>query len=116
MKTKSTKNKVLAALGAAAVTVVAPTAALLAVAGTAQADDVCTGPYSQGYSDGVFGGPGKCFLDPQKQSSYDSGFADGTAGRPQNPPPPFTTVLTPNPGEIPADIDESLGCKPRKLA
>ena len=64
MKTKSTKNKVLAALGAAAVTVVAPTAALLAVAGTAQADDVCTGPYSQGYSDGVFGGPGKCFLDP----------------------------------------------------
>lgn len=101
MKTTSTTNKVLAAVGAAAVAVVAPTVALFAAAGTAQADDVCTGPYGQGYSDGVLGGPGRCFLDPQKQSSFDSGFADGAAGRPENPPPPFSTVLTPNSGELP---------------
>jgi hypothetical protein len=64
-------------------------------AGTAQAEDVCTAPYNQGYDEGVFGGAGRCFADPTKQSQYDSGCSDGAAGRPSNPPLPFPVFSPP---------------------
>ncbi len=88
MKFTSIHHKMFAAAGGFAVTVAAP-AVLFLGAATAHADtNVCT-PYDDGYSDGVFGGPGKCFVDPSKQSQYDSGFSDGAAGRPSSPPNPF---------------------------
>jgi hypothetical protein len=97
MKITFAKRGMLAAVGAAAIT--APALLLFAGAGTAQADNVCT-PYDEGYSNGVFGGSGQCFSDPSKQSQFDSGYNDGSAGRPSNPPPPFS-IITPDPGQIP---------------
>jgi len=88
MKIASIHHKILAAAGGFAVVVAAPAALFLGIA-TAHADpNVCTA-YNDGYSDGVFGGPGKCYVDPSQQSQFDTGYSDGAAGRPSNPPNPF---------------------------
>src|ERR1700742_2288358 len=84
MKITSFHHKMFAAAGGFAVTVAAPAVMFLGAA-TAHADGgVCT-PYDDGYSAGVFGGSGQCFVDPTKQSQFDTGFSDGQAGRPSNP-------------------------------
>jgi hypothetical protein len=96
MTITSIHHKILAAAGGLAVTVAAPAALFLSIA-TAHADGgVCT-PYDDGYSAGVFGGVGQCFNDPTKQSQFDSGFSDGQAGRPANPPSPFQLPATISP-------------------